>query len=189
LIRSTLRDLAPLMPERGRLIALVLAVEALIAGILEATLLVLVVSAALSLTDGANTVEVAVPVLDALELGPARALGIAGAAAVVMLALHLHTAHLSSRLSSGVMRSVRDRALAAFSSASWARQSQAREGALQETVSALAGGSAGLTMGLAGMLSAVLALAALLAGALAVDPLTTTIVLAFGAVSCWRSDR
>lgn len=159
---------------------LLVALNALVAGVLEAVLLVLVMRAAVSVAEGTGSFDPGVPLLDNLDLTPGSALVVAAAAGFVMLVLHLSLAWLTARLSAGVLRSARARAMEAFAHASWARQAEDREGALQETVSSLVSQVAELVLRLGNLVSSGMALAILLIAALIVDPVVTVVVLAFG---------
>jgi ABC-type multidrug transport system fused ATPase/permease subunit len=99
-----------------------------------------------------------------------------------MLALHLHAALLAARLSADVLRGARAWAVAAFTGASWARQAQDREGALQETASTLALQTSLLVTALTYFAASAMGLGALLFVAVVVDPIVTLVVLLFGAV-------
>lgn len=181
-IRDVWRELSPLLPPRNRRATSVLAIESLLAGLLEAIVMVLVVSAALALTTGGDPVAFAVPLLGNLELDSGVALLVAGGAGLVMLVLHLHIAHLTARLSAEVLRAARHRAITAFAGATWARQAQDREGALQETVSTLSSQTSMLVLYLCNFVAAALGLIALLLAAVVVNPIVTMVVLVFGAL-------
>ena len=176
------RGLSPLLPPTSRRAAAVLAIESLVAGLLEAAVLVLVVTVALAVSDGSESVNLGLPLFGDLELSSGVALLAAGGAGLVMLAIHLHVARLTAHLSADVIRSARHRAIGAFSGAAWARQAQDREGALQETVSTLSGQSSLLAVHLCNFVAASVGLLALLVAAVIVNPLTTLVVLVFGAM-------
>ena len=74
----------------------------------------------------------------------------------------------------------RDRTINVFTDATWARQSDEREGAIQDAVSTLSTGAASVAVQLSQFLSASLALVALLGAAILVDPVTTVAVMVFG---------
>lgn len=181
MIRRVWAGLHDMLPRRSRRSALVVAIESLIAGLLEATLLVLVVRVALTIAGDSENVALDVPLLS-VQLSPTSALAVAAAAGVVMLALHLHVARLTARLSSLVLQRTRERIVNAFAHATWERQSLEREGSLQETVSSLAGQTAGLVALLTNLMTATIALGALLVAALLVDALITVIVMVFGMI-------
>lgn len=159
---------------------MLLAFESLIAGFLEAILLLLVAAAALAVVKGGGGVHLSVMGTVELDAGPA--LGIAGVAGLISLLLHLDTSRLTAKLSAGVLRAARDRAVTGFATASWTRQAEEREGSLQETVSTLAVQTSALVGFFANFVSAAIALAALFLAALLVDPVVTLVVLVFGAV-------
>lgn len=176
-------DLRAFLLGSGRRGLLLLSVESLIAALLEAGLLVLVVTAALSIADGgepAAGLQLPLPLVGNLELTTQLALIIAAGAGLVMLALHIHVAQLNARLSAGVLREARHRIVRAYSGASWARQAEDREGALQEAVSTLSIQTSLLVMHVANLLAALLGLASLLTVAMFVDPVVTLGVLGLG---------
>jgi ATP-binding cassette, subfamily B, bacterial len=174
------RQLGPLLPRRNRRLVLSLVLLSLIAGVLEAVLLVLVVGVALVIAEGSDVISIAIPVVGTVEVAPTSALAAAGLAGVIAVVVHLGAAHLTSALATETLRLSRERAVLAFSRASWARQAQEREGALQETVSSLSMQTSALVVYLAELAKAVMALVALLLTALLVDWLVTIFVLAFG---------
>jgi ABC-type multidrug transport system fused ATPase/permease subunit len=179
-IRQVWRDLQPMLSPRDRAKAGVLAVESLVAGILEAALLVLVVATALAVAGGDAAVSVHLPVAGTVDIRPGVALALAAGAGVTVLLVHAHSALLTAQLSAGVLRVARDRSIAAFAASSWAHQSAAREGSLQETVTSLSMQSAAIVMQLSNLASTSLGLGALLVAAFLVDPGITVVVLVFG---------
>lgn len=180
MIRDVWRDIKPLLPGKSRRCVTILVAESIFAGLLEATLLVLIVGVALAVANGGGMVGVSVPLRGALQLDPGRALIVAATAGLAMLGSHLHVARLTAYISAGVLETARERIIAAFMVASWARQAQDREGGLQEAASTLATQTSYLVILLCGFAAAVMGLAALLLAALAVHPIVTLSVLLFG---------
>ncbi len=176
------RSLQPFFPPRGRLWSACLALESLVAGLLEALLLLLVVATALNVTgsDGSGNAGVLLP--GAAVLGPARALTIAGLAGAVILVVHVHTAHLTGRLCAGVLRNAREQAIQCFASTSWSRQALDREGALQETTSTLSMQTSQLVIAFSSFLMSASGLMTLLAAAVVVDVVATLVVLVLGSL-------
>jgi hypothetical protein len=86
MIRGVWRQLLPFLPQRSRRFAGLLVIESLAAGLLEATLLVLVVAVALSIATGGEAVDLAVPLLGSLDLTPGPSLLTAAAFGLVVLA-------------------------------------------------------------------------------------------------------
>lgn len=158
-----------------------LALESLAAGLLEALVLILVVSAALATTDSSGSVRIRVPVLGSTELAEPHALFVAAVAGLVMLLTHLHLARLTARLSAEFLRAARHRAIVAYAGSEWSRQAGEREGALQETVSTLSTESSALVVHLCNGLAAAIGLLALLLAAVIVNPVATAVMLLFGA--------
>jgi ATP-binding cassette, subfamily B, bacterial len=180
-IRDLWSGLEPFIPSGGRLRAAVLAVESLVAGILEALLLVLVVTTTLAIVGEAGSGSGPDLPLINTSLAPGQALFGAALAGVVMVGLHLHVSYLTARLSADVLAAARQRLIASFAGARWSRQSDEREGALQETSSVLAQQTANLVGHLSAFASAGLGLTALLLAAVVVDLVVTLVVLGFGA--------
>lgn len=182
MIRVVWRRLRPLLSAARKRALGLLALESLVAGLLEALLLMLVVAAALAVAGDHEMIDLAMPLLGRLEFRPATALVVASVAGVVALAIHLHAAWLMARLSAGVLKTARDRAVSAFANASWDRQAREREGALQETVSTLSSQTSALVAYLSDFASAVFGLMALIFVAIVIDPLVTLVVLLLGAL-------
>lgn len=150
-----------------------------VAGVAEALTLVLVVRAAL-LIGGDGLADAAPAPLLGDDASTTALLVVAAALAVAGVVLHYLSARLAAGTGSSVLASVRDATVDAFAAAPWARQSEEREGALQESVSALATQSSNLAMAYATGLAATLHLAALLGAAALVEPLATIAVLGLG---------
>lgn len=174
------RRVRTLLPAGSRTATASLAAGSLVAGLLEAGVMVLVVSAALATGERATSLSFEVPVVRSVEVSTRSALLIALVASLIMLATHLYVARLIARLSAEVLAGARHRAIAAFAAATWSRQAADREGALQETVSTLAGESSALVVHLCNVVSAAVGLLALIVAALAVSPLATGLVLCVG---------
>lgn len=172
------KDLTAAVPGSGRGLARLTAVS-FASALLEAGVLVLVVLAALGVTDGAAHVEL--PAVG-WRVEPSTALLLAFGAGLVGLAGHLLTARLQARLSSQVAYVLRDRVITAFRRATWDRQAREREGSLQETATSLATQSSTMAMHLTMALASATSLAALLLAAFVVDPVVTLAVVGLSAV-------
>lgn len=159
--------------------ALVVAL-AVVAGVLEAVLLILVVSGAVGVADDTARVEVELPLAGEQAMSVGSVLGFATAAGVVILMVHACIAWLTARLASKALHSVRREAITAFVGASWERQSVDREGALQETSSTLAVNTASLLLHFGSLATGVAGLVVLLSAALFVSPPATAVVVVFG---------
>jgi ABC-type multidrug transport system fused ATPase/permease subunit len=153
----------------------------LVSGILEAVVLLLVVAAALSLTDGSRLV-VSLPVVPDAGVAVGVGLIIAAGAALAVILLHVVCAWLTAVLAGHVLHEARARVVRAVCGAAWDRQARDREGALQETAMTLAVETANLVPVATSWLMSVTALTALLAAALAVDPLASVVVALLGLV-------
>jgi len=179
-IRGLFLGLSRLLSKRSRWAAALLAVESLLAGLLEAVVLVVVVTVALATTERAPSLGLDLPLLGDVGLTSGRALLLAGAAAMVMLCTHLHLARLTARISAEILCAARERTIVAYAGASWARQERDREGALQETVSTLSIESSALVVHLCNVVAAAIGLIALLFAAVIVNFVVTLVMLLFG---------
>ncbi|MEQ8717467.1 MAG: ABC transporter ATP-binding protein [Acidimicrobiales bacterium] len=157
-----------------------LGAASIIAGLAEASLLVLVVSVALEVTDAGTGRDVALPVLGSQDLAVATSLWLATALGLLTVIIHLGVAHATATLTAGAMRNARDGLISAFGRASWGKQAGEREGSLQEAVSTLSFQSAGLMTSLAQFVAAALTLAALIGMAMLVSWQAALVVIAFG---------
>jgi ATP-binding cassette, subfamily B, bacterial len=176
------RKLVPLLPAHSGLRVALQSVESVIAGLLEAALLVLVVQGALALTEGLDAVPLSLPVAGGVTLSVGSALACAAVAGVVMLGIHLHVARFGASISATALHAARERVIDAYADASWEQKSKVGEGALQEAVSTLAFHASGLIMSIVNFVAATTGLAAVLVGAVVVDPLITLIVVVFGSL-------
>jgi ATP-binding cassette subfamily B protein len=179
-IRHVWRQLKPLLPAGSVLRIALLSIESFIAAVLEAVLLVLVVSVATAVIDGAHDTAPPIPGLGTRSLSNPTSLVIAGGAGLIILALHFHVAMVAARLPSGVLETSRKRVVRAFSQATWDRQARDREGAVHETVGTIAMQTANLVMHFVTFTSSAIGLGALLVIAGLVNPLATAILLVFG---------
>lgn len=169
-----------LLSRRSRRLGAALVLASLLAGVLEALLLVLVVGVALLVAEGGQHVSITLPLAGVVRLEAGPSLAIAGGAGTTALGLHLVVAHLGSSLSSETLRIARSRVLSAFSKASWSEQSRLREGAVQDTVSTLAIQTSSLVVYLARFAQASTALIALLTVALIIDWRASAAVVGLG---------
>jgi ABC-type multidrug transport system fused ATPase/permease subunit len=175
-IRHIWRQLGPLLRRPTRLLVGLGLVSA-VGGLAEAVVLVLVVRVAL-LAAGPPGEAVHVP--GAGEVRPAALLWVASGMAVASLALHAVVAGLSARMAADVLTSARARAIDAFIDASWERQDGERDGALQEAVSTLAEQSSAVAISFVAGVTAALGIAAFLAIAVVIDPVSTLAVTVLG---------
>lgn len=160
---------------------LVLAVEAVVVGVLEAALLVLAVGAGLAVADGSDSMSAPVPYLGTGTISTASALLLAACCGVATAGLHLNIAWLNARLSASILRRIRQDIVAAFEGASWARQASESEGALQETATTLGLQSSSASATLIGATTQVLGGSALVLVAVVVHPVATLVVALLGA--------
>lgn len=171
LLRPSLRR-----PVRGMVI---LAVASAISGVAEASVLVIIVNAALTITSGDASAAIDLPIYKG-HVGIGGLLWTGGALGMVLALFHTVIAYLSAVLSSEVLHSTRQRAIDAYGRASWPAQSREREGSLQETVSTLAVKSSALALYFVSAVSIALSLLALLLMAALVDVISMIVVLLFG---------
>ena len=152
---------------------------AAVAGLAEAGVLVLVVRAALSLADTGADEGLDLPfTTSTVPMG--TTLWWAAALVIITITLHALLSRMNAKLAADILESGRSRSVAAFVAASWDRQADDREGALQEMTSGLAVHSANLALSLAAGVVAFLSLIMLLAAAAVVDAVSTVIVLVSG---------
>lgn len=135
--RSTWGQARLLLGGRRRLIVLLL-VSSVAAGVTESGVLAIVAEVAAALVAGARHV--------ALNLGPFRGresigtlVAVAVGLAVARLVLGVASSYLPARIAADVQLGLRRDLFAAFSSASWAKQAEDREGKLQELMTNQAG--------------------------------------------------
>lgn len=178
MIGTLLRGLSRLLP-RYRMSLVGAAVLSVIAGLLEAGILVSVVAVALDVAGGDSALQ-DIPL--AGDAAPGDLIVAAAVMAAAVLMAHLMLARLTASVVAATNRNGRQLAVESYFRASWATQAEQSEGALQETVSSLSpqvGMAAGATVIL---LSSVAQLAALLGVAFVVDPIASLVVIAFGAL-------
>ncbi len=180
MIREVARQLRPLL-DRPRTDLLVIAVVSAVAGVAEATVLVLIVNAAVAIAEGLAAAPIDLPVIG-VEASVGAVLWTAAILGIGVALMNASVAWLSARTGTAVLRAARHRSIAAFLGASWSRQSAEREGSVQETATTLSFNCSSLTMILIRGIAAGIALAAMLATALLVDVLVTAVVVAFGAM-------
>jgi ABC-type multidrug transport system fused ATPase/permease subunit len=171
--------LGKFLPHRSRRF-LTLGVVSAVGGVLEAILLVLTVRAAVVIADGANHVDMTIPLVGTHSVGVPTLLWWAGVAAVMSVGAGLLAASMTARISADVLAQTRIATLRAFSGASWHHQAASREGRLQETVSNNAMQASELVIAMAAGLTAVISLVALLVAALIVSLVVTAGIVVVG---------
>ena len=175
--RAVWRLIRPLI-KRPRRAGAVLVGAASIGGLAEAGVLVVIVLTAVSLTDS-SAPTVSLPG-SGQELSIEQLLVLAAILAVVSFLMHFIIARLSATVAADVIERSRDLAIEGFLDASWHEQSSTREGALQETVSTLSYQVSQLTAFFANGVASLINLTAFLILALAVDIVSTILVLLCG---------
>lgn len=134
-----------LVGSRRRLVVLV--VVAVIAGLVEASLLAVIATAAAALSQGEPSVSLALGP-SALEASRTTAFAFAIALAVVRGVLQLVLAYLPAQMSSGVLADIRERLFASFTAASWSTKAGERDGLFVTLTTQHANGVAQSVIGL-----------------------------------------
>ena len=152
-----------------------LATCSFLAGLAQASLLVLVSELAVSSAQGKKHLKV-----HGYSFSIAEIILISAVLLAIYLGASVAAALTSSSMSSKALASARNKLIDAFFSASWSLQSQERLGHVQQllTVNCESVGEIAITM--ATGLQALLTVVALLAAAFLVSPLAATVVLALG---------
>ena len=159
-----------------------LGVLSIVAGVLEAAVIVLTVRAAIAIADGGDHVTASIAGLGRESIGVAGLLWTAAGACVLAAIVGIVTARMTARIASDALATTRAAALEAFSRASWHEQALSREGALQEAVTNNAMQASELSISVSKALTYSMNLIALLAVALAVSALATLAVIGLGLV-------
>jgi ABC-type multidrug transport system fused ATPase/permease subunit len=179
MIPAVWSQLGRYVQHRGRRF-LLLGVLSVVAGALEAAVLVLTVRAAVAIADGADHVVISIPFAGAESFPVADLLWAALVACLLSILAGVGVAGLTARLSGDVLAGTRTAMLRAFSGATWHFQAASREGAVQEAVSNNAMQAMDLSICLAKGLSTFISLAALLTAALFVSVWATLGVVGLG---------
>lgn len=158
----------------------VLAALSAVVGLLEATVLILVVNAAVAIADGASAAPIELPIIG-IDASIDQVLWAAAGLTIAVALTNTIVSWLSARVGTEVLETSRHRTIQAFLGSSWSAQSAERQGSVQETATTLAFQSSSITMTLILGLSAGLALVAFFLAAVLIDPIVTAIVLVFGA--------
>lgn len=151
-----------------------------VAGLLEAAVLVLVASMLLSITQDGDDGQVSVAG-GAFEMPITQLLPLAIAMSVFVLLARAVVAWLTARVGAGRLSQLRRTVITRFSSATHCRQIAERQGSLQESAMSLATQSANATIQAAACVAAALSLLAMMAVSATIDLLGTLIVIAAGA--------
>lgn len=154
-----------------------LAILALVGGLVEAVVVVLVVRGALAMTDGAETAG-SVPWRGEITVG--ATLSAAFVLSLAAIAVHVAVARLAGHLNSAIVGATRIRLVEAYRDSSWERQLAGREGDLQHAIGMLSVQAGGVAFGSANLVTNGLSLVALMVAALIVDPVATVVVIGFG---------
>jgi ABC-type multidrug transport system fused ATPase/permease subunit len=174
--------LRPLVHARPRQLVL-LAVRAVIAGFLEAGVLVVLVQIAFTISSGDDKIEVVLGPLGSVTFTLTSLFLIALGLGILRLVVQVADSRLASRISAEALVTLRREVTTAYEASSWPRQAEEREGSFQEVVGGHTARVAGAVLVLAGALSAGFNLLALLASAIIVDAIAAmTIVVGVSAL-------
>jgi ABC-type multidrug transport system fused ATPase/permease subunit len=162
---------------------LLLAVRAVMAGFLEAGVLVVMVQIAFTISSGDDKIEVGLGPLGSVTFTLTQLFLIALALGILRLTVQVADSRLASRISANALITLRREVTAAYEASTWPRQAQEREGSFQEVVGGHTARVASAVLVLAGALSAGFNLLALLASAILVDAIAAmTIVVGVSAL-------
>jgi len=156
-----------------------------LSGLTESAMFALVAQVAVALVNGDHRARVHLgPVHINAPLG--TLIYIAFGLTVLRLALQFPVSYLPARIAANVQATVRRRIFHAFTSASWAAQSQDREGQLQETLTSQVMQATNASMQLTTLINASITFLVLLAVALALNLLAAVVVLVVS-VTCFAA--
>lgn len=151
-----------------------LALSSTAGGFVEAAFLVMVTGAAFTVASAQSTVTLT----GGLDASVGTVVALAMLFVVLRLALNISSTWLSANLSTQVVAALRRQLASAYLSASWSAQHGERGGRFQELLTTFANRGSDLMSALAQTIIASCTLAALLAIAVLVDPLSSVIVVA-----------
>lgn len=179
-LRNLWRDLGRFVPpNRLRLGVAAVTLGSLVSGLLEAAVLVLVVSSAIAVAEG-ESAAIDLPLNLSVELGGSTGVTIAAVLALLLVGVHVALARAVAQLGARLLRGARKAAIDSFVESSSARQVDDRQGALQDATSTLSVQSALLLVTFCTLLTGVAGLVVLLLTALIVNAAATGIVLVLG---------
>jgi ABC-type multidrug transport system fused ATPase/permease subunit len=148
---------------------LAIASTALVRGLAEAAVLVLIARVALAISEGDDDLGFSVSLLGERQLSISAGLFVAIALSLLMLTLHVVVASLSSRMSADALATARTRLSDAFLHSAWSLQATEREGHLREVLTTQASRVQSAASQVAGTMKSFFSLAALIGAALVVD--------------------
>jgi ATP-binding cassette subfamily B protein len=190
--KPSMRSRLSLLLGERRMPVIWLSLLSIVSGFAESALLAIVALLAVSLVPGAHKATHGKSSLFDIHASPGTLLIIAGALTIVRLLLQIPLAIQSSRITTAVLASTRQRMFDAYSRASWSVQSNDREGQLQETltgqaVQAASAAGQALQVITSSVQFTVLILTALYLNALAAVIVGATSVLLFGLLRPMRA--
>ncbi len=178
--RAAWARLGPLAGARPRLLVL-LSVQGVLAGFLEAGVLVVMVQVAFAISSDSDKIEVGLGPFGHQTFTLLALFLIATGLGVARLLVQLADARLASRMSRETLTRLRHDLIATYESATWPRQAEEREGHFQEVVGGHAAQIASAVLTISGTLSTAFNLLALVVSALLVDAVAAvTIVVGVG---------
>jgi ATP-binding cassette subfamily B protein len=174
--RATMRSrLGPLLGERRKLVV-GMAVFSILSSFVEAGTLAIVALLAVSLVPGSHAAKSGHSTLFDVHASTRTLLIAAFALAIVRLLFQIPLAIMSSRITTDVLASTRERLFDAFTRASWSLQSRDREGQLQETLTGQALQAAGAASQTLQLITCSFQFAVLILTAVVLNPLAALVV-------------
>jgi ABC-type multidrug transport system fused ATPase/permease subunit len=167
--------LGPLLGERRKLVV-GMAVCSILSSFVEAGTLAIVALLAVSLVPGARAGKHGHSTLFDVHASTRTLLIVAFALAIVRLMFQIPLAIMSSRITTDVLASTRERLFDAFTRASWSVQSRDREGQLQETLTGQAVQAAGAASQSLQLITCSFQFMVLIITALVLNPLAAVVV-------------
>lgn len=128
-LRQAWRRLSPFFSSSRRQLALIVVVS-IVAGLVEASLLMLLATMAVSLADGQDTITLRLATVS-WELERSTVFAVAIALALVRAGLQLILAYLPAQMSARVLSDLRTQLFEAFTATSWSVKAKERDGAFQ----------------------------------------------------------
>lgn len=180
----SLRNVAPKLWDlagRPRKVLVRLVLASLVAGVTEAAAILVVVRLAIEVAS--DQVESDFVPLVGAPSSVGMTLAIAVALVLCTVLGHFLTARETASIGARVLRAARQRAIVAFSDASWSRQATERQGALQETVTSLSQRCSATAQSLTNATASAAMLTVFLVIAVVINPLGFLAIGAGGAVT------
>jgi ABC-type multidrug transport system fused ATPase/permease subunit len=163
---------------RRRRMLVAISISAFLGGFAEAAVLVIIARVAFSLASGDSSIKVDLGSLGEFTVPTAALIGVAAALTVVRVLLQVFQINRTTHAFARIWSDVRLRITRLYFGASWALQSQERDGKLQELLTTYASQVASSINALSGALVALVSLVAFLATAFFVNLIAAVVVMA-----------